>query len=455
MFKRLILFATASLILTSCTSVSDATHPQVAASLRAVSAVLLTGVVNSDVINPPSVIVLDADANPIPGVAVHFSVEGGSVRGADVTTDRSGVATLESWTLPTKVGTSLVTATSGILPPIAFTATTVAGPPAQIRKMGGDNQYGAGGSLLRFVPQVAVTDAFGNPVSGLGVTFTVESGGGSITGPSAVTDNNGLASIGGWTLGPFGAQVISARTSTLGPVTFSAIASATSNICAPLGELQAGVPLTSSLDGATCRGADGRYSESFVVRGAVGTGTRLYMESSKFNTVLEVRNATGDLIATNDDRNELDTNSLITILLPAEDFVLTATSARPNEAGEYKVSREIAGVGSNCGSTFITPGIDVNRTMTSDACGAGLPVATDRYRVFLKAGTPVKFEVLDRSYNGPLVQLLDGSNSVVAGEVVEQFYTHTVSFTSAYDGYFTLQVTGAGEELINYDLHVR
>ena len=44
-------------------------------------------------------------------------------------------------------------------------------------------------------------DSSGNPVSGLTVTFTVTSGGGSITGGTDVTGDDGIAEVGSWTLG--------------------------------------------------------------------------------------------------------------------------------------------------------------------------------------------------------------------------------------------------------------
>lgn len=457
MLQRFILFATASLVLTSCTDASAPKTPGVAVSLRAVSATALTGAAGSIVTDRPSVIVTDAAGTPVSGVEVHFLVDGGIVTGADTFTNGLGVATVASWSLPTKVGTSLVAASSPGLPSVTFLASAVAGPPDHMRKIGGDNQVGVAASLVRFTPQVAVGDAFDNPISGLAVTFKVEAGGGSINESSAVTDSAGVASARAWVLGTPGLQVLSARTSTLGPVTFSATAAtATEQICTALGELQAGVPLNSSLGNATCPGADGRFSESFIVRGSGGTGTRLHMESSKFNTVLEVRTLSGDLVATNDDVGDHDTNSLVTVLLPAQNFIVTATSAHPSDAGAYKLWYEIVGAGSNCGSAFITPGIDVDWTMSSsDSCGSRLPIATERYRVFMKAGTPVRFEVVDRSYNGPSVVLLDGGNSMAAGERVEQYYHHIVSFTPSYDGYFTLQVTGSYEELIEYELHVR
>ena len=77
----------------------------------------------------PSVIVTDADNNPVSGVSVTFAVAsgGGSITGATRTTNASGVATVGSWTLGASAGANTLTATSTGIPgsPVTFTATSV------------------------------------------------------------------------------------------------------------------------------------------------------------------------------------------------------------------------------------------------------------------------------------------------------------------------------------------
>ena len=50
-------------------------------------------------------------------------------------------------------------------------------------------------------PSVVVNDALDQPVQGVSVTFAVTSGGGSVTGTTAVTNTSGVATVGSWTLG--------------------------------------------------------------------------------------------------------------------------------------------------------------------------------------------------------------------------------------------------------------
>ena len=59
--------------------------------------------VGTPVTSPPSVLVTDANDNPVAGVAVTFAVGlgSGTITGANATTDAAGIATVGSWTLGT------------------------------------------------------------------------------------------------------------------------------------------------------------------------------------------------------------------------------------------------------------------------------------------------------------------------------------------------------------------
>jgi hypothetical protein len=92
---------------------------------------------------PPSVQVLDAQLQPMAGVAVSFQVTGGggSVSGGVTTTNASGIATVGSWTIGSG-GINTMTATAAGPPldgnPVTFVATTDAanGYNIKIRYLG-------------------------------------------------------------------------------------------------------------------------------------------------------------------------------------------------------------------------------------------------------------------------------------------------------------------------------
>ena len=188
-----------------------------------------TAAAGTAVTTPPSVVVTDAHGNPVSGVGVTFAVGsgGGSVGGASVTTDASGVATVGNWTLGDNPGANTLTATHAGLDgsPVTFHATGITGAAATIAINGGDGQTTDAGTAVAVDPSVLVTDGHGNPVSGVSVTFAVDSGGGSVSGGSAVTDGSGIAAVGSWTLGDLaGANTLTATHAGLdgSPVTFHA-----------------------------------------------------------------------------------------------------------------------------------------------------------------------------------------------------------------------------------------
>ena len=87
---------------------------------------------------------------------------------------------------------------------------------------------------MAIAPAVRTKDVFGNDVANVAVEFAVGTGGGSVSGGSKTTDAGGLATVGGWTLGPNpGANTLVATAQGAGltgnPVTFSATAQAVLN----------------------------------------------------------------------------------------------------------------------------------------------------------------------------------------------------------------------------------
>ena len=99
----------------------------------------------------------------------------------------------------------------------------IAAPPARIVDQAGDAQSAVAGSAPSVLPSVLVSDAKGRPVPGASVTFAVASGGGAVTGATAVTNASGLATVGSWTLGTrAGADSLTATCAGLAPVMFHA-----------------------------------------------------------------------------------------------------------------------------------------------------------------------------------------------------------------------------------------
>ncbi|MCX6133645.1 MAG: Ig-like domain-containing protein [Ignavibacteriales bacterium] len=162
--------------------------------------------VGTQLVNPFVVTVLDGDGNPVAGQPVRFSLAGvpAGATGTALTdtvvfTNAQGQA-ISSLTMGTKVGTYTVTASSGSLNAITFTASGVAGRGVYLLLAAGNNQVGEVMSTLpqRFV--VSVTDTFGNAKQGVNVLFGITSAPSNaarqaLSSAQTVTDSTGHASV--------------------------------------------------------------------------------------------------------------------------------------------------------------------------------------------------------------------------------------------------------------------
>jgi hypothetical protein len=220
----------------ACGGGSDAgpTNPgsSVPASMLPAAALSTTGTVGTEVSERPAVVVRNQRSETMTGVTVTFEVTAGDgvVTGATATTDASGVARVGSWTLGPVAGTSnnTLTARSGTLVAISFTATATPGPVHSAEKITGTDGLSAHvGTSVVLPPAVVVRDEHGNPVDSVAVTFAVVSGGGTIGAESAITGIDGVAGAGSWTMGPEpGENAVTATVAGLasGPLTFTATA---------------------------------------------------------------------------------------------------------------------------------------------------------------------------------------------------------------------------------------
>ena len=99
--------------------------------------------------------------------------------------------------------------------------------PAAMALFQGSHQVAEVGTAVPLPPAVLVTTETGDPAEGAVVVFAVTAGGGSITGPSATTGPDGIATVGSWTLGTVsGSHQLTATSAGLtgSPITFSATA---------------------------------------------------------------------------------------------------------------------------------------------------------------------------------------------------------------------------------------
>jgi leishmanolysin len=149
----------------------------------------------------PAVQLADTFNNPVPNAVVSFvpTLGGGSVPSATVTTAANGIAA-SRWVVGSSPGENDL----GVTAPGGFSTTFFAiasnpGPPAIVAVTTGDNQTGLTGYALNIAPQVKVEDSVGILLDSVSVNFT-PSAGGSVSGGATITDSNGVATVGSWTV---------------------------------------------------------------------------------------------------------------------------------------------------------------------------------------------------------------------------------------------------------------
>jgi hypothetical protein len=187
-------------ILASFTLTND---PGAAAAIVALSGGSQSAVANAAYAEPLVAVVTDAFGNLVPGAVVTFA---GLGNGADVTfaggnsaiTNAQGQAT-KTVIASSSAGSYTVTASvSGVSTPASFTLTSTPGAASAIAIASGSTQS-AGVNTPFAVPLVAtVTDANGNVVPGVTVTFAGPGSGAGVifpAGDTAITNANGQAII--------------------------------------------------------------------------------------------------------------------------------------------------------------------------------------------------------------------------------------------------------------------
>lgn len=190
--------------------VPTATINRVVSSVTIIDGNNQSATVGTELPNTLVATIKNSEGQLIAGQTVNFKVVSGngSVFAGAATSDANGVVR-ERWTLgtvagPQKVEVRAVDATGAAVVYAAFDAIAAAGeaksfefgfvvlPPSGF-------QSGFQLQALSSLPKVIVKDAFGNPKSGILVTFTADSGGSPLPS-SVVTDSKGEAST-IWTLG--------------------------------------------------------------------------------------------------------------------------------------------------------------------------------------------------------------------------------------------------------------
>ncbi|MFZ3191177.1 MAG: hypothetical protein WA180_22155, partial [Candidatus Sulfotelmatobacter sp.] len=154
----------------------------------------------------------DSYGNGVSGVVLSYSDSGagGTFSATPVTTDSTGLAPAVSYTAPTKYGTLKILVTAAGLPNLTFVETVTPGPAANIVATSGTGQSAPPNTQMAQPLVVKVSDQYGNPVSGVAVTFADGGAGGSFSANPVSTSSSGVASVNYTTSATAGTVTISA-----------------------------------------------------------------------------------------------------------------------------------------------------------------------------------------------------------------------------------------------------
>lgn len=180
----------------------------------------------------PIIEIRDIDGNRVQSATtlVNLSIaEGtGELRGNISLNAVDGIATFSGLNIDL-IGDnkSLLAEADGLSADLSGTFSIVAAEATRLIIYAGDQQVAQVGEAVDIAPAVILQDIFENPVSGIPVTFSISSGGGSITPTTAIiSDIDGIASLNSWILGnTVGENKLTASSPGLGSKVFSALSS--------------------------------------------------------------------------------------------------------------------------------------------------------------------------------------------------------------------------------------
>ena len=215
---------------TASTTFSLTALPENANGITAVSGMDQSGQVGTTLVNPLVVLVADAFGNPISGIDVVWTADGGgSVSSATTTTGADGQTSVTRTLGTTAVPQRTLASVDGLAgSPVTFLHTATAGAASGLSIVSGNGQAGPVSTELPLPLVVALKDGGGNPVPAAAVSWVIGVGGGSVTPSTSTTDAAGQASA-AWTLGStpgVNNNTVSAVVSGIGIVEFSATATA-------------------------------------------------------------------------------------------------------------------------------------------------------------------------------------------------------------------------------------
>ena len=317
------------------------------ASITANSSTTVTAPAGAQVTELPSVLVSDASGRPLAGAPVTFTVTGGcgTVTGGSATTDASGIATVGSWTLGSASGANTLSAVTGNLPQVAFTACTTEthtlGSTSDSQLSSTDCQLSNGSFVDLFTVTIPTSGTYiFNQTSTAFDTFLAFYTSGAVL--IGVNDDFGNSDSRVKVIVPAGSYIIGALSFDPNMTGNYSLTSAGSTDQVSNCEdvfVQTGISTPQSLQTTDCSTV-GFYSDEYVIFMTAGQAITVGMTSSVLDSYVEIRpNGSSAVLASNDNINANTKDAQVAFTAPAGGFyVIAAASKVAGATGDYTFS---------------------------------------------------------------------------------------------------------------------
>ncbi len=361
-------------------------------------------------------------------VAASVASGTGTLGGTASVNAVNGVATFSNLSLTGSGAHTLrFSTTSPALAVVSGSLSVGVGAPATIAAVSAVSQSATVLTAVAAAPSVRVTDAVGNPVSGVTVTFAVTAGGGVIAPANGVVNTNasGVATLTSWTLGatPGANSVTGSATGLSGsPVVFNATATVGA---------ATDLAITTQPSGAT---SGVPFTTQPVVEIRDAQGNRVAGATNAVTA--EIANGSGALAGT--------------ITVNAVNGIATFTNARVNGAGPHRIRFVASGLSSATSGNFVVSqraaALNISAQPAGSVSGAALttqPVVQvlDDAGLVVTTGSDATVTVATSIATG--TGTLGGTTSVNAASGVATFTNLAISGSGAH----TLQFSVAARSL--------
>jgi hypothetical protein len=354
--KSLGALAALSALMVLASSCGDSSGPgDNAATISANSSTSLSAAPGAQVTELPSVVVRDQGGQPVAGARVTFAVEtgGGTVTGGSATTDASGIATVGSWTLGPAIGSNTLSARTGSLPPVTFTAdgadpcsillTHVLGSTTDGQLSPQDCQL-SDGTFVDFYTVTlpsAGTYIFNQSSPTFDTFVALLTSGGKLVGiDDDISSNNTNSSL--KVIVPAGTFVVAANSfdpNITGHYTLASSASSAHITACEDVSVARGITTPQSLQASDCA-LNGVFGDQYLIVLFAGQPVTVSMSSTDVDSYLELHTASSlTILASNDDVDATTKNASVTFTPQTTDFyVITARTPSAGQTGAYTLT---------------------------------------------------------------------------------------------------------------------